>query len=229
MSLLMSSISVRPVDFYKSVAPPALRQGGRIPRFNHDQGVCRRVTLCRGISHILPHFILVEPDRVRVFSEEFVDRYSVNGRWPGNPFLFSVEENRHKVFPSSSFRGFFRGSEFSLGLGHRESFAGGIGMSMGARCKTLVFPNIRRNATRPGSSLFKVQFGCDGWHLWIWIVSSHNHLFIDSRRDAHYHRIWLGGINSARKIRLLGHRRTICADRNNRHCTPSRRRNEEVK
>ena len=50
-----------------------------------------------------PHFILMQPKRVGISSDEFIDRQALDQLRAQNPFLFSIDEDRHEfLFPLPS-------------------------------------------------------------------------------------------------------------------------------
>ena len=48
--------------------------------------------------NIFPHFILVQPYRISISPDEFVNIHSVYRRWPFDFYLFSIHENPHIFF-----------------------------------------------------------------------------------------------------------------------------------
>lgn len=70
------------------------------------------------VAHMLPHFILMQPDRVRVISDEFINRDPVNGRRALHAFLLPVHEDGHIFLPPSPLLSFLGGSELTFLLRH---------------------------------------------------------------------------------------------------------------
>jgi len=67
-------------------------------------------------GHILPHFILVQPDGIRVSSDELVDVLPLALLRARNTFLFPVNENRHVFFFPLAPRLSFGGCRFEFSL-----------------------------------------------------------------------------------------------------------------
>src|SRR6266576_1587799 len=70
------------------------------------------------LIYVLPHFILLKPNWVSIFSDKLVWIHTVNCRGPLYTFLLTIDENGHVLFSSSFLFGLFRRSEFSFRFGH---------------------------------------------------------------------------------------------------------------
>jgi hypothetical protein len=60
----------------------------------------------------------MQPDRVRIISDEFLNGYPVNSRGALNAFLLPVDEDGHVFLPPSPFRGFLCGCKFAFLFRH---------------------------------------------------------------------------------------------------------------
>jgi hypothetical protein len=59
------------------------------------------------VFHQLPHLILVQPNRIRIPGDEFVDLQAVNERRPRNTLLLAVDEDCDEVLPALTPCSFF--------------------------------------------------------------------------------------------------------------------------
>jgi hypothetical protein len=65
---------------------------------------------------VFPELLLVKEDRVRVPSDELVDRQALDHRWPSDTFHPTVDENGLILLAASRLLGFLGACEFSLSL-----------------------------------------------------------------------------------------------------------------
>ena len=66
------------------------------------------------MGHQFPHLVLMQPDWVRVSSDEFIDRHAVNLLRSPDAFLSTVYENDHERGIAFFLQAFFFLREFSL-------------------------------------------------------------------------------------------------------------------
>ena len=64
------------------------------------------------------HFVLVEPDRIGIASDELVDRDTVDGWFALDAFLFSTNEDSHVLTTASRLFGLLLGREFAFWFAH---------------------------------------------------------------------------------------------------------------
>jgi hypothetical protein len=72
------------------------------------------------LVHVLPHFILMEPNWVSISSDEFFGIHAVNGEGSLHTLLLTTDENCHILFSAPFLFGLLLRSEFFLRFGHRQ-------------------------------------------------------------------------------------------------------------
>ena len=65
----------------------------------------------------MPEFILVQPDRVGIPGDEFIDGQAFNQLWSRDPLLFAINEDYHELPFSLAPRPLFGGGSFTFRLG----------------------------------------------------------------------------------------------------------------
>ena len=71
------------------------------------------------IGHVFPQAVLMQPNWIRIPGDELVSTHTINHDGTPEPFLFSIDENRHEFLSPFLTRSFLRGSEFSLTSCHQ--------------------------------------------------------------------------------------------------------------
>jgi hypothetical protein len=98
--------------------------------------------------HQLPHLILVQPNRIRVPSDELVDRQTVDLLRSRHSFLLAIDEDRHVLpFPFPPLPLFSRG-QLAFPLWHELTLLDSASDQVGAQKEKDPYNQILRNLGR---------------------------------------------------------------------------------
>jgi hypothetical protein len=83
------------------------------------------------VSHVFPHFILIQPDRVGGSADEFIGIQTLDGRRTLDPLLFPMDEEGHIFFPAPPLLRLLKSAKFSPGLFHAGHLLGLMHVQLG--------------------------------------------------------------------------------------------------